>query len=67
MIPEIYLMLPENQRKNSMLDCCPFFVQTRKRSCIAGELPRVGNFPPEFSTDSVDSFLLEIGRRSGQR
>jgi hypothetical protein len=67
MIPEIYLHTLERWSENSALRGCRFFVQTRKAACIAGKLRRGGKFPPGFSTDSVDSFLLEIGRRSGQR
>jgi hypothetical protein len=67
MIPEIYLLPVERVRKNSSLCRCRFFGQTGKDACIAGKSPRAGNFPPEFSTDSVDTFSLEIRRRSGQR
>jgi hypothetical protein len=66
MIPEIYQDCQEFPRKNSMLSNCLEFGQTGKRACSERKLPVCRWLPTDLSTDSVDSFSLEVSAHSGQ-
>jgi hypothetical protein len=66
MIPKIYQLPFELFNENNVLKICLKIVQNTKHACREREMPSQGLLPTELSTDSVDSFGLDLLAISAQ-